>query len=186
MDKEQIRQEILRKRRSMGQEQVKTKSKAISSHLLVSRMFAESKIIMAYLSFEQEPCIDSVLQQAITGGKIICVPQICGRGEMRAVKLKALNKVTAGKYGIRTPIEPCEEVAAEDIDLIFVPGVAFSSDGKRLGRGQGFYDRFLAKAVKAKTIGVCYDFQLLSSIPVEHFDRPVAYLTTEKYLKLCK
>ncbi|MCF0205812.1 MAG: 5-formyltetrahydrofolate cyclo-ligase, partial [Bacteroidales bacterium] len=57
-----------------------------------------------------------------------------------------------------------------DFDLIIVPGVAFDRNGNRLGRGRGYYDRFLCKYPKVEKIGICFDFQLLEEIPTEPTD----------------
>ena len=57
------------------------------------------------------------------------------------------------------------------IDVVIIPGVAFTRDGKRLGRGKGYYDRFLPKLSTAYRIGVCYDFQLSDTLPTESYDQ---------------
>ena len=76
-----------------------------------------------------------------------------------------------GSYGILEPQsgEPCD---ASEIDVMIVPGVAFGRDGARLGRGKGFYDRYLArKGFRAESVGVCLDFQLFDTLPMEPHDR---------------
>ena len=55
------------------------------------------------------------------------------------------------------------------VDVVLVPGVAFDAEGHRLGRGRGYYDRFL-RTCKARTIGVCFDFQKVDEVPVDAFD----------------
>lgn len=81
--------------------------------------------------------------------------------------------LAVGAYGIQEPQagEPC---SASDIDVMVVPGVAFTSQGARLGRGKGYYDRYMAReGFRALTIGVCYDCQLCDELPVEEHDRRV-------------
>ena len=64
--------------------------------------------------------------------------------------------------------------SAADIDVMVVPGVAFTSVGDRLGRGKGYYDRYMAReGFRAQTIGVCYSCQLCDELPVEEHDRRV-------------
>ena len=67
-----------------------------------------------------------------------------------------------------------------EIDIILLPGVAFSRDGGRLGRGAGYYDRLLGhKGWRAKKTGICFDCQLVSELPVESHDHPVDCIVTE-------
>jgi 5-formyltetrahydrofolate cyclo-ligase len=66
-----------------------------------------------------------------------------------------------------------------ELDIILVPGLAFSSDGRRLGRGGGFYDRFLATLSPRTTrLGVCFSFQLVDDLPTESHDERVTAVVT--------
>lgn len=88
--------------------------------------------------------------------------------------------LTAGAYGI---LEPQGDVAcrAEEIDLMVVPGVAFAEDGRRLGRGKGYYDRYLSRVgFRAYTVGVCYGCQLRDDIPAEPHDKKVDMVVVAK------
>ena len=67
-------------------------------------------------------------------------------------------------------MEPQNEPYKGDFDLIVVPGVAFDRHGNRLGRGRGYYDRFLCQHLNVKRIGICFDFQLVDEVPAEAFD----------------
>lgn len=81
--------------------------------------------------------------------------------------------MASGAYGITEPQqgEPCGE---EEIDLMVVPGVAFAEDGRRLGRGKGYYDRYLSReGFRAYTVGVCYSCQLRDDVPAESHDKRV-------------
>ena len=92
----------------------------------------------------------------------------------------AAQAMASGAYGIIEPQsgEPCR---AEEIDLMVVPGVAFSSDGCRLGRGKGYYDRYLSRdGFRACCIGVCYDCQLREDIPAEPHDKRVEKVVVGK------
>ena len=85
----------------------------------------------------------------------------------------APQAMASGAYGIAEPQagEPCR---VEDIDLMVVPGVAFSVDGVRLGRGKGYYDRYLSRdGFRAYCVGVCYACQLRDDIPAESHDKRV-------------
>ena len=86
-----------------------------------------------------------------------------------------------GFFGILEPevaVYP-ESVPPEQIDLIFVPGVAFDRQGNRLGHGRGFYDRLLARCVSAVKIGLGFSFQLVDDLPREPHDVLLDAMITE-------
>ncbi len=89
--------------------------------------------------------------------------------------------------GVRVPHEEiCPAVPARMIDVVLVPGLAFTRGGERLGRGGGYYDRLLNEVPpSARTIGVTVDGMLMDSIPTEPHDRRVGEIVTESGLLLC-
>ena len=92
----------------------------------------------------------------------------------------APQAMASGAYGIIEPQmgEPCR---AEDIDFMVVPGVAFASDGRRLGRGKGYYDRYLSQeGFRAFCVGVCYACQSREDIPAEAHDKRVDAVISAK------
>ena len=83
------------------------------------------------------------------------------------------ESLRSGAYSIKEPTGPIFE-QIENIDFALIPGVAFTAEGYRLGRGGGFYDRLLASAQwKAYTLGCCYPFQVLPDLPLKPHDKPV-------------
>ena len=88
--------------------------------------------------------------------------------------------IAAGAYGIREPISN-EAFPPEQIDLIVVPAMAFGADGARLGRGGGFYDRFLSQPdLRAATCGLAFHEQVLDAVPTGEHDCPVMVVVTDK------
>lgn len=86
--------------------------------------------------------------------------------------------ISPGAYGINEP-QRGQACKPEDIDMVIVPGVAFTPDGKRLGRGKGFYDRYLARTgFRAQCIGVCFRHQLLQELPTEPHDHTMDIVIT--------
>ena len=187
MDKAAFRQEIRKRCAKLTPKEMIKNSNAIASHISVSRLCLEGKIIMAYLATPGEANIDKALQQAISDGKIICVPCILeGEGCMQAVRLTALKGLAKDRFGIRAPQAPYEIIAPEDIDVVLTPGLAFTEKGERLGKGKGYYDRFLPRCTKAISMGVAFETQVVKEVPVAGHDVNVRYLVTEKGLRVCK
>lgn len=77
-------------------------------------------------------------------------------------------------------VVPEENPDAATVDLVLVPGLAFTPTGERLGQGGGWYDRFLAQVnARCVTIGVCFAVQICEELPVEPHDVSMAYVVTE-------
>lgn len=89
------------------------------------------------------------------------------------------SKQERHKYGYLQPVPGLEPISPSRIDLVLVPGLAFSVDGSRLGYGKGYYDRLLAKMPKTIFAGVCPSSQIMEDIPQHEFDVKMHYLITE-------
>ena len=99
----------------------------------------------------------------------VVLPRVKGE-EMEFYDYSAAE-MAVGAFGISEP-QGEEAVGAQLIDLMVVPGVAFTSSGDRLGRGKGYYDRYLSReGFRAYCVGVCYEHQLVGELPVEPHDR---------------
>lgn len=78
------------------------------------------------------------------------------------------------RLNLRVPRPDLPEIPIEELDAVVVPGLAFTRDGRRLGRGAGFYDRFLALLpARVLTIGICFEVQFIADVPVDEHDRRV-------------
>ena len=126
---------------------------------------------MFYISFGGEPETSGMIEAARSSGKIVMVP-VCTKNNMiiRPCLLEDSAELRIGPYGIREPALE-RPVPIDNLDLVIVPGVAFDKKGNRLGRGKGYYDRFLKElSDDTATIGLAYDFQILPSVPVQAHD----------------
>ena len=141
--------------------------------------------ILAYAAFGSELSLDPFITAALDAGKRIAIPAIdwvCK--SMGAKQITNLDTdLVAGRYGIRVPREGCPVVEPEQIDVILVPGLAFDRAGNRLGRGAGFYDRYISALKESRhrptLIGVCYHAQVVDSVPTEPHDHRVDRVITE-------
>ncbi len=80
--------------------------------------------------------------------------------------------------GIPAPRAHTERIRPEDIDLLIVPGVAFTRSGDRIGYGGGYYDRFIPLCTKADVMALAFEEQILPELPVEKHDLRIAHLIT--------
>lgn len=104
---------------------------------------------------------------------------------MEFFEITGFSDLKPGYFGILEPREGCRRVCCPE-SVILVPGAAFSRDGKRLGRGGGFYDRFLEREPKHKKIAAAYEYQMIGTLPSEVHDVPVDMVVTEKQCYICR
>jgi 5-formyltetrahydrofolate cyclo-ligase len=129
--------------------------------------FSGKKVLALFAPTPTEPNLDLLWDLDLPASHLVSYPR-CEGGTLLFRPVSALSELALGRFGIR---EPGAGPAVTQLDLILVPGLAFTADGSRLGRGAGFYDRFLS-AIPATTvkIGVCFEFQRVSEIPQESHD----------------
>jgi 5-formyltetrahydrofolate cyclo-ligase len=111
------------------------------------------------------------------GNATVLAPRIQGN-VLEMCQVHSIDDFTQGTYDLKEP-SPHISPYAGDIDVVVVPGLAFDIHGVRLGRGKGYYDRFLA-TTHAYVIGLAYDVQIIRSLPKELHDIPVDTIVTEK------
>lgn len=171
MDKRQLRQFIREKKRAMTPEQIELASRKLTELFLATEEYRAAKTIYGYLPYNQEVRTIPLLRQALLDGKQVAVPKVYG-DEMRFILLPDLDRVTRGYSGIPEPVDD-GPVADDPTALVLMPGLAFDKDGRRIGYGGGFYDKFLAAEPTHPTVALCYEFQIVPHIPAEEFDVPV-------------
>ena len=134
--------------------------------------YASATTVMAFVGVKGEPDTDSLFARLAADGKTLVLPRMVDRAIQPALLGDGL--VAAG-FGL---LEPAGEVVdPTSIDLILVPGLAYTADGFRLGYGGGNYDRFLPQT-RAATVGVCFTEQLVDAVPLEPHDLAVKTVVT--------
>lgn len=184
MDKKILRSEILKKRKSLSQEELIEKSSSIAKLLFSSEQYKNSKYIMCYIDFRNEVKTEEIVKTALKEDKNIIIPITIV--ETRQLILSQLydydKELETGTYGILEPKkEYIREVAPKLIDLVLMPGVAFDRRGYRIGYGGGYYDRFLTKIDKSVSkIALAFELQMVPRVKEGRYDIPVDYIITEK------
>lgn len=164
--KKAIRKNIIAKRKSLNHQDFVTKSSLICKRIVESEIYNKSNVIYCYASINNEVCLDELMTDILSKGKILALPKVVDK-DLIFYQVDNLNQLESGYYNILEPID-CKEAPAPD--LVITPGVAFSKAGNRLGYGGGFYDRFFAKHLSVSKLGVAFDFQILEEIPLEEHD----------------
>lgn len=148
--------------------------------LEVFQVAGKKNRLMIYLGFGNEVRTVSLL----TGSSVV-VP-CCEGDTIVPIRIFSRDELEAGRLGILEPKQSVRNdvgrfVGQEQLDVIIVPGLAFDMLGNRLGRGKGYYDRFLSRcSSEVISIGLAFECQIVSSVPVNHRDYPVSMIVTEE------
>lgn len=175
--KHKIRKEIRHKFKAYSELEKSRKSGIIKHKLFNEEEFKKAKVVMFYVSLKDEVDTYLMIDEALRAGKRVSVPVIL-KEEKRLIAGEIHNRLAdleSQHFGIYQPRQDrVKEVPLDDIDLVVVPGVAFDKNNIRLGRGHGYYDRFLSGLPKAtRTIGLAFDFQVVENLPKDPHDIPV-------------
>ena len=149
------------KLRTMSPAELTLESKMIREQLT----FQADEKVAIFAGIATEPrLLDLIAQYPKTNWYL---PRITGQSSMEFVKIDPSSPLKPGPFGI---LEPSGSDVSEVFDTVICPGIAFTREGKRLGQGGGFYDRFLKNASPAKIIGVAFRVQLLDDLPTDEHD----------------
>jgi 5-formyltetrahydrofolate cyclo-ligase len=157
-------------------------SAAIGKALAARDDFAAASTVLLTLPFGSEWDSMALLLAALERGKTVVLPRV--NATARTLELCRLTEpsrdVLPGYRGIPEPQSHCALIAADAIDWVLVPGVAFDTAGRRLGYGGGYYDRLLPQLRSdAARIAGAYEMQLVDRVPAASHDMPVQALVTE-------
>lgn len=186
MDKKILRKLLTEKRNSFfAGNAYKTQCINLQNHIVAHRLFQSAKIICTYAPTRSEIDVNCISQTAWEQQKTVLYPR-CSKhekGQMDFYCCNTFSDLEQGAYGILEPKNTCtlfpENVLNSPDTLILVPALAYSPQGYRLGYGQGFYDRFLAKIPLAISVGITFSALLSPDICIDAWDRAVQYLATE-------
>lgn len=140
----------------------------------------EARVIGCFAALPGEPELLSLLEQFPEMRWVL--PRVVG-SELAFHEVRN-SRLDPGSFGIREPSASSVVCGVDEIDVMLCPGMAFSRDGVRLGRGKGFYDRALAGA-RAIRVGVCFREQVLPGLPKEDHDQRMDFLATPDGLISC-
>ena len=168
--KSKLRKQVLQEMKALSQEQKQAIDQALTERLLQHPFYREAKGIATYLSFPHEFQTQELIEQALKDGKKVLIPKTYPKGRMDFVVYNPQQLVKTS-FGLLEPQGNLEVVDASQIDLIHVPGLAFTTEGYRIGYGGGYYDRYL-KHFSGHTLSTIYPCQIKDFIPEKH-DIPV-------------
>jgi len=141
-------------------------------------LYKDKYDILVYYSVFPEVNTERVIEFLYSDARRVYLPKIINN-EIYPARFTGFKNLVKGKYNIMEPEEKYLDKLVV-LELLIVPGVAFDLKGNRLGRGKGYFDRFLKRNKEGLRVAFSYDFQVIENVPVDENDEKVNYIITEK------
>lgn len=187
--KREIRKKVQEERDSLSPRERTARSAAVLDRLWSLEDFREADTVFFFISFRSEVDTVPMIKQALAEGKRVCLPYTYTDSKQMVAShvLDFENDLEPGNYDIMEPRpESIRPIPPEEIDIIVMPGVAFDVDGRRLGYGGGYYDRFLNQCRDdCLRVAPCFDLQVIDEVPCSDHDHHIHMIVTEKRVINC-
>lgn len=185
LEKKALRKEIIEQTDAFPAEYLAESDKGIYENIINLPAFVSAGTIFTYYSLGWEPDTIKIIEYALQVGKTVTLPVCFKGGIMEARAIQSLDELSESWYHLLEPLSSTLVIPPDRLDFIVVPALAFDSDGYRIGRGGGYYDRFLFKT-QAYTAGITRERLLREALPREGHDIPVQCVVTEKRARLTR
>ncbi|MBO5538154.1 MAG: 5-formyltetrahydrofolate cyclo-ligase [Prevotella sp.] len=169
MTKNELRAYIKQQKRQYTSQQLRVLSLSVINRLLAHPRMQAAQSVLLFHSLPDEVFTHHAIEQLFRQGRQVFLPVVVGDGLMQMGLYAGSEALHQGAFHILEP----EPVTEATVDVAVVPGVAFDAQGNRLGRGKGYYDRFLSLHPEVYKLGLCFPFQLVSEVPASPHDVPV-------------
>lgn len=180
-EKLRLRQAVRQLEAGLPERYRERSSKAIAARLMAMPAYEEAGVIFCFVGMGHEIDTRPILADILSAGKTLCVPFCTAPGLMELRQITALSQLSPGMYGIPAPPAASPVLSPDSVDLAVLPCLTCSHQGHRLGRGGGYYDRFLAE-YRGGAVLLCRERLIRSEIPLEPHDYPVPWVLTERGL----
>jgi 5-formyltetrahydrofolate cyclo-ligase len=186
VNKAEIRKALRAKLAAITEQARHQKSIAACGNIIRTPEFKAARTVMLYLSTPSEVETAPLALRAWQEGKTVVVPKVSwDQRRMLPTEITSLHQtgMTTTGPGIREPIAG-KPIPTEYIDLVIVPGLGFTPTGHRIGRGMGFYDRFLAQTdFLGLSVGLAFQEQIVDTLPILDHDMPLGMLVTDQSVR---
>ncbi|MBR3589611.1 MAG: 5-formyltetrahydrofolate cyclo-ligase [Alistipes sp.] len=168
MEKSDIRREVRQRIKALSPEERMAEARSIFDRVEALDSFGKAQCVAAFVAMPDEVPTKEILGRWLKLGKRIVVPRV--EGDIMRFYDYSPDRIVVGAYGIEEP-QGNDEVAPREIDLIIVPARAFTLAGARLGRGGGFYDKYMSlEGFRAYKVGVAFRCQIFDELPTDKHD----------------
>ena len=176
--KAELRKQCMEREAGFTENYMAESNAGIIRNLFSLNEFQNAETVLFFYGIRSEPDTREMMRRAFELGKTVALPKTHPKGVMAARKIGSFDELTPSRFGIPEPAESAPGIEPDELDFIVVPAVAFDRDGYRLGRGAGYYDRYLSSTSEF-TCGVVREKMLVSRVPREKHDIRVNCVVTE-------
>ena len=180
-EKQRLRTIIRREECALGTKYKTASSAAICAHIIAMPEYQAADTVFCFVGTTREIDTRSILENALAVGKRLCVPLCVDKGIMELREITDLSQLRPGAYGLLEPADSAPAVTVDEVDFAILPCTTCNHAGQRLGKGGGYYDRFLSH-YRGGTVLLCREKLIREEIPVEPHDYPVPWVLTERGL----
>ena len=167
MDKSRLRKEVRQRIALLSQDEKKKRGMLFCNDIKRYLDVCGARVVALFCPLADEPLITGLADE-LAGRILVAVPRV--EGDIMRFYVYDSSNMQIGSFGISEPVGDAP-LEPEDIDLMIVPGVVFTADGSRMGRGKGFYDKYMSQpGFRAMKIGICYAEQVVGNLPLESHD----------------
>lgn len=182
--KKDLRESFSNKRKQMSGEEIRLKSKSICEIIIDCQDFQQAKQLFCYYPLGNEVDILPLIIESFRSGKVVCFPKVLNKTTIKFYQVTSLDDLEIGCFNVMEPKTTLEIIPTHN-DLMIVPGLIFDKTNARIGYGGGYYDRYIQTAMtlnpKFATFGVCFEWQLIESLPTADYDQKVERIINERF-----
>jgi len=179
--KRELRRRIRDAERSLSADFRTVSDAAVAKNIFSLDEYKNARTVFLFAGYGSEINTEEIIEDALAGGKRVVLPLCTGKGIMEAREIRSLNELSPGAYGIPEPGPDSPAVPFSEIDFTLVPCYSCDSSGRRLGKGGGFYDRFLENYTGSKAI-IVRECLMNYDIPMEKHDASVLPVVTDHHI----
>lgn len=176
--KRELRKEIKERAAALGRGYTEAADRDIFCHVTGLPEYRKAETLFCFAGTSGEIDTAPIIEDALRQGKQVGVPKCIARGIMEVCRIESLGELEPGKFGILEPGNQAPVIPPEDIDLAVVPCLSCSSDGRRLGYGGGYYDRYLEHTRAVKAV-ICRERIMREDIPADVHDQAMDLVISE-------
>lgn len=179
--KQQLRKKFLHLMKSLSAQDLERRSSHVEDSLWELPCIRQARRIMVFYPLTGEPDLRRMMRKLLQDKKELFLPVIDEASSMLIpYPVTDIEHLITGPYQTRQPVvSPGVTFGDANPEVVIVPGLAFTPEGGRLGRGKGYYDRFLSTLPEnVPAVGVCFSFQLVDSLPMHSSDKKVTFVVS--------
>ncbi len=176
-----LREELTARRKAMTPDLIDERGLKVQSRFLATPYYERARTVALYAPIRGEVPTRDILIAALQDGKVVCYPLSHVHGRILSFRaIKSESELEPGRLGVREPANSSELIPVDQIDLFVVPGLGFTREGKRLGRGGGYYDATLrAASARSRRVGLAFSDQIVEVMPTTGDDVDMDLVVTE-------